>query len=217
MTLRHTLLALPLVLLAACGPAKKDETQPAPGATPAAETGAKAPVHVAIAPYAGGPLKVSNDGVGPINGSVAFDLATLKVLFPKAKVEQAFMHFGEGPAQPIITVEQDNTPLAEIGKNDEAEIAYVRVEAGDARGPKDEQLLAKWADLGFTVDQCRAGEGREINQTICVRPEAPNVSYVFGIPGYTGKAVPPEATLKAKGQLNAFIWRPAEGAVVGAG
>lgn len=217
MTLRHTLLALPLVLLAACGPAKKDETQPAPGATPAAETGAKAPVRVAIAPYAGGPLKVSNDGVGPINGSVAFDLATLKVLFPKAKVEQAFMHFGEGPAQPIITVEQDNTPLAEIGKNDEAEIAYVLVDAGDARGPKDEQLLAKWAGLGFTVDQCRAGEGREINQTICVRPEAPNVSYVFGIPGYTGKAVPPEATLKAKGQLNAFIWRPAEGAVVGAG
>lgn len=213
MTLRHTLLALPLVMLAACGPAKKDETANAP----AAETGAKAPVHVAIAPYAGGPLKISNDGVGPINGSVAFDLATLKVLFPKAKVEQAFLHFGEGPAQPIITVEQNTVPLAEIGKNDEAEIAYVRVDAGDARGPKDEQLLARWADLGFTVDQCRAGEGREINQTICVRPKAPNVSYVFGVPGYTGKAVPPEATLKAKGQLNAFIWRPAEGAVVGAG
>ncbi|PIB94486.1 DUF1131 family protein [Caulobacter sp. FWC2] len=213
MTLRHTLLALPLVLLAACGPAKKDEAATAP----AAETGAKAPVHVAIAPYVGGPLKISNDGVGPINGSVAFDLATLKVLFPKAKVDSAFLHFGEGPPQPIINVEQDNVPLAEIGKNDEAEIAYVRVEAGDARGPKDEQLLAKWADLGFAVDQCRAGEGREINQTICVRPEAPNVSYVFGVPGYTGKTVPPEATLKAKGQLNSLIWRPAEGAVVGAG
>lgn len=213
MTLRHTLLALPLALLAACGPAKKDETATAP----AADAGTKAPVHVAIAPYAGGPLKVSNDGVGPINGSVAFDLATLKVLFPKAKVEQAFLHAGEGPARPIINVEQDNTPLAEIGKTDEAEIAYVRVEAGDARGPKDEQLLAKWADLGFTVDQCRAGEGREINQTLCVRPEAPNVSYVFGVPGYTGKTVPPAPTLKAKGQLNAFIWRPAEGPVVGAG
>jgi len=213
MTLRHTLLALPLVLLAACGPAKKDEAATAP----AAETGAKAPVHVAIAPYVGGPLKVSNDGVGPINGSVAFDLATLKVLFPKAKVDSAFLHVGEGPAQPIINVEQDNVPLAEIGKNDEGEIGYVRVNAGDARGPKDEQLLAKWADLGFTVDQCRAGEGREINQTICVRPEAPNVAYVFGVPGYTGKAVPPEATLKAKGQLNEFVWRPAEGAVVGAG
>lgn len=209
MTLRHTFLALPLVLLAACGPAKKDETAAAP------ETGAKAPVHVAIAPYAGGPLKVTKDGVGPINASVAFDLATLKVLFPKAKVDQAFLHFGEGPAQPIINIEQDNVPLAEIGKTDEGEIAYVRVAAGDVRGPNDERLLAKWADLGFTVDQCRAGEGREVNQTLCVRPEAPTVSYVFGVPGYTGKAVPPEATLKAKGQLNELVWRPAEGANVG--
>ncbi|WP_454758193.1 DUF1131 family protein [Caulobacter segnis] len=211
MTLRHTFLALPLVLLAACGPAKKDETQAS--APPAADK----PVQVAIAPYAGGPLKVTKDGVGPINGTVAFDLATLKVLFPKAKVDNAFLHFGEGPPQPIINIEQDNVPLAEVGKNDEGEIAYVRVNAGDARGPKDEQLLAKWADLGFTVDQCRAGEGREVNMTICVRPEAPAVAYVFGVPGYTGKAVPPEATLKAKGQLNEFVWRPAEGAVVGAG
>ncbi|WP_454713496.1 DUF1131 family protein [Caulobacter segnis] len=211
MTLRHTFLALPLVLLAACGPAKKDETQAA--APPAADK----PVQVAIAPYSGGPLKVTKDGVGPINGTVAFDLATLKVLFPKAKVDNAFLHFGEGPPQPIINIEQDNVPLAEVGKNDEGEIAYVRVNAGDARGPKDEQLLAKWADLGFTVDQCRAGEGREVNMTICVHPEAPTVAYVFGVPGYTGKAVPPEATLKAKGQLNEFVWRPAEGAVVGAG
>jgi len=209
MTLRPIFLALPLVLLAACGPAKKDETAKAPDA------GTKAPVTIAIAPYAGGPLKVTKDGVGPINASTAFDLATLKALFPKARVDSAFLHFGQGPAQPIINVEQDNTPLAEIGKTDEGEIAYVRVNAGDARGPKDERLLAKWADLGFTVDQCRAGEGREVNQTICVRPEAPTVSYVFGVPGFTGQGVPPEAILKAKGQLNELVWRPAEGANVG--
>ncbi|HJV42991.1 DUF1131 family protein [Caulobacter sp.] len=214
MTLRHTLLALPLVLLAACGPAKKDET--ADAAKPAAQSGAKGPVAVAVTPYAGGPLNVTKDGVGPISGSTAFDLPTLKALFPKAKVEQAFLHFGEGPAQPIINVEQDNAPLLEIGKTDEGAIAYVAAAAGEVRGPKGEQLLAKWGDLGFTIDQCRAGQGREINQTICVRPEAPSVSYVFGVPGWTGPGLPSEAVLKAKGQLNALVWRPAEGAVVGA-
>lgn len=211
MTLRRTFLALPLLLLVACGPAKKAET--------AAEPGNKPPVTVAIAPYSGGPLKVTRDGVGPINGSTAFDLATIKALFPKAKVDSAFLHFSQGPPRPIINVEQDNVPLAEIGKTPEGEgsgeIAYVRVAAGDARGPKDERLLAKWSDLGFTVGQCRAGEGREVNQTICVRPEAPSVSYVFGVPGWTKGGVPPEATLKAKGQLNELVWRPAEGAAVG--
>ncbi|OYX06328.1 MAG: DUF1131 domain-containing protein [Caulobacter vibrioides] len=209
MTLRHSYLALPFVLLAACGPAKTDRA-------PTTEEAGQGATTLAVAPYTGGPLQVSNDGVGPINSAVAFDLATLKVLFPQAKVEQAFLQSGEGPAQPIINVEQDNTPLAEIGKSDEGDIAHVRVEAGDARGPKGEQLLAKWADLGFAVDQCRAGEGREINMTICVRPDAPQVSYVFGVPGWKKPGLPPEATLKAKGQLNALIWRPAEGAVVGA-
>ncbi|MDR6626666.1 DUF1131 family protein [Caulobacter segnis] len=210
MTPRHALLALPLVLLVACGPAKKDET------ANAAKPTDKAPVAVAVTPYAGGPLTVGKDGVGPIGGATAFDLPTLKALFPKAKVEQAFLHFGEGPPQPIINVEQDNTPVLEIGKTDEGAIAYVAATGGDVRGPKGEQLLAKWADLGFTVDQCRAGKGREVNQVICVRPEATTVSYVFGVPGWTQGGVPPEAVLKAKGQLNALVWRPAEGAAVGA-
>lgn len=204
---RQALLIPLLALLAACGPAKQSQD--------ASKSEAKAPVAVAVAPYAGGPLAMTKDGVGPISGATAFDLPTLKALFPKAKVEQAFLHFSQGPAQPIITVEQDSVPLAEIGKTDEGEIAYVRVAAGDARGPKDERLLAKWADLGFTADQCRAGDGREINAVICVRPEAPTVSYVFGVPGWTQGGVPPEATLKGKAQLNELIWRPAEGANVG--
>ena len=211
MTFRPALLALPLLLLAACGQGEK--TPAAHDASPS-EAAPKGPVRVAVAPYTGGVLKITKDGVGPINGATAFDLATLKVLFPKAKVEQAFLHFGEGPAQPIINVEQDKVPLLEIGKTDEGEIAYVRAAAGDVRGPKDEALLAKWRDLGFTLDQCRAGEGREVNQTICVRPEAPTVSYVFGVPGYTGKGLQSEAALKAKGQLNELVWRPAEGANV---
>jgi hypothetical protein len=214
---RHTLLALPLLLLAACGPGRKEQAAAPDAGAP--QAGAKGPVRVAIAPYAGGVLKITKGGVGPISGSTAFDLPTLKVLFPKAKVQQAFLHLGEGPAQPIINVEQDKVPLLEIGKTPESEggsdeIAYVRAAAGEVRGPKGEPLLAKWRDLGFTRDQCRAGEGREINQTICVRPETPTVSYVFGVPGYVGKGLPSEAVLKAKGQLNELVWRPAEGANV---
>ncbi len=213
MTLRHTLLALPLVMLAACGPAKKDEASaPAPEA---AET--KTPATVAVTPYAGGPLKVTQDGVGPITAATAFDIPTIQALFPKAKVEQAFIHFGQGPALPIINVEQDNVPLLEIGKGEEGAIGYIRAASDPVAGPRDEKLLAKWDAVGFTADQCRAGEGREINAVICVRADAPTVSYVFGVPGWTKGGVPPEATLKAKAQLNELHWRPAEGAVVGAG
>lgn len=213
MTLRHTFLALPLILLAACGPAKKNETAAAPPAAVSPED--KGSVQLSITPYLGGPLKITKDGVGPITTATAFDLATIKALFPKAKVESAFMHFGPGPAEPIINVEQDNVPLLMIGKTEDGEIAYVRAAAGDIRGPKDEQLLAKWNDLGLTLDSCRLGTGREVGATICVRPEAPTVLYMIGVPGWNKPALPSETALKAKGQLNELIWRPSEGAVVG--
>ncbi len=36
------------------------------------------------------------------------------------------------------------------------------------------------------------------------------MSYVFGVPGWAQGGLPPVETLKAKGQLNEFVWRPAE-------
>ena len=212
MTQRLALIAAPLLLLlAACGPAKQADT-PAPGA----EAPTSGPVAIAVKPYVGGPLRVRADGVGPITEATAYDAPTITALFPKAVVKSAFIHAGEGPPGPIITVEQDNVPLLEIGKDSEGGIGEIRLAGGPVEGPKGEALLAKWADLGFDITQCRAGSGRTVNQTVCVRPEAPTVSYVFGVPGWTGGGLPSVEVLKAKGQLNEFVWRPAEKAAIGA-
>lgn len=210
MTQRLALIAAPLLLLAACGPAKQDTK------APSTDVPASGPVAVAVTPYVGGPLHVRADGVGPITEATAYDEPTIKALFPKAVVKSAFIHAGEGPPGPIITVEQDNVPLLEIGKGEEGGIREIRLAGGPVEGPKGEALLGKWADLGFDITQCRAGSGRTVNQTVCVRPEAPTVSYVFGVPGWTKSVLPPVETLKAKGQLNEFVWRPAEKAAVGA-
>ena len=213
MTQRLALIAAPLLLLAACGPAKQADTAAPP---PSAETPKSGPVRIAIVPYVGGPLEIRADGVGPITGATAFDLPTIKALFPKAVVKAAFIHTGEGPPGPIITVDQDNVPLMEIGKGADGGIGEIRLAGGPVQGPKGETLLGKWADLSFDIAQCRAGEGRTVNQTVCVRPEAPTVAYVFGVPGWTKGVLPPVETLKAKGQLNEFVWRPADNAAVGA-
>lgn len=213
MTQRLALIAAPLLLFAACGPADKKTEAAAP---PAAEAPKSGPVTVAVTPYTGGPLRIHVDGVGPLTGATAFDEATIKALFPQAVVKSAFIHVGEGPPGPIITVEQDNVPLLEIGKGAEGGVGEIRLAGGDVRGPKDEVLLTKWNELGFDIAQCRAGQGRTVNQTVCVRPEAPTVAYVFGVPGWTRRSLPPIDVLREKGQLNEFVWRPAEQAVVGA-
>lgn len=215
MTQRLALIALPFLLLAACGPVEKkaDEAGTAP---PPAEPGKSGSVAVMVKPYTEGPLTVRAEGVGPINASTAFDLPTIKVLFPKAVVAQAFLHFGTGPAQPIINVEQNQIPLMEIAKGEDGDLGSIRLEGGDVRGPKDETLLTQWSALGLDIKTCRAGEGRDVNGIICVRPEAPNVQYLIGVPGWTRGGLPPVETLNAKGQLNGFVWRPTEVAAVGA-
>jgi hypothetical protein len=214
MTQRHALIALPFLLIAACGPVEKkaDEAGTAPPPAQAAESGS---VAVAVTPYVDGPLQVRADGVGPVGATTAFDLPTLKALFPKAVVKQAFLHFGAGPAQPVINVEQNQIPMMEIAKGEDGGLGVIRLEGGDVRGLRDETLLTKWSALDLDIAHCRAGEGRDVNGVICVRPEAPNVSYLIGVPGWTKGGLPPVETLKAKGQLNGFSWRPAEGAAVG--
>ena len=212
---RLALIALPFLLLAACGPVEKKADE-AGNAPPPVEPGKSGSVAVMVKPYTEGPLAVRAEGVGPINAATAFDLPTIKVLFPKAVVEQAFLHFGAGPAQPIINVEQNQIPLMEISKGEDGDLGAIRLEGGDVRGPRDETLLTKWSALGLDIKTCRAGEGRDVNGVICVRPEAPNVQYLIGVPGWTRGGLPPVETLNAKGQLNGFVWRPTEVAAVGA-
>lgn len=208
------ILLLPILLLAACGPVEKkaDEAGAAP---PPAANGQGVSVAVAVTPYAGGPLSVSAQGVGPITSATAFDAATLAALFPRAVVKSAFLHSGPGPAAPIITVEQNQVPLMEISRSEDGELGAIRLEGGDVRGPRGESLLTKWSELGLDLAHCRTGEGRDINTVVCARPEAPNVSYLIGMPGGTQGRLPTVEILNAKGQLNGLVWRPVEGAAVG--
>lgn len=216
MTQRHALIALPFLLLAACGPVEKKADEAGTAPPPAEPSKSASSVAVTVKPYTEGPLTVRAEGVGPITAATAFDLPTLKALFPKAVVEQAFLHFGSGPAQPIINVEQNQIPLMEISKSEDGDLGAIRLEGGDVRGPKDETLLTKFSSLALDIKTCRAGEGRDVNGVICVRPEAPNVQYLIGVPGWTKGGLPPAETLNAKGQLNGFVWRPTEVAAVGA-
>ena len=211
---RLALFALSVLLLAACGPAerKADEAGTSPPPTAPGHAGS---VAVAVTPYVDGPLAVRAEGIGPITSATAFDAPTLTALFPKAVVKSAFLHSGPGPAQPIITVEQNQVPLMEISKSEDGGLGAIRLEGGDVRGPRDETLLTQWSALGLDIANCRAGAGRDINAVICARPEAPNVAYLIGVPGWTQGGLPPLATLAAKGQLNGFVWRPVEGPAVG--
>lgn len=214
MTQRFLLIAAPLALLAACGPAEKPA---APAAGPAQVTDAAdpgrptAPV-ARFTPYEGGPLALDEYAVGPIAAQTPFTLEAIQARFPKARVKNAFLH-GAGEAKtPIITVDQDGTGVLEVsGDPSTGMVGEIRVAGGPAAGPRGEALLMKWSAADMDLPRCRMGQGRDRYGVICTQPGEPVLRYVFGVPGWTKDELPPADVLAAKAFLREFVWKSGAG------
>ena len=209
---RRLILAAPLLILAACGPADKPagSKTAAPATAPAPAMATRKDASGAVdrfTPYVGGPLMLDEFSVGPVMAQTDFSLDAIKPRFPKAVVKSAFLHQGSGEATPIITVEQGGGLVEIQGNPGTTKVGDIRVSGGAPKGPRGETLGMKWADAGMDYPRCWAGKDRDVHAVICTQPGEPVLRYVFGVPGWTQEAMPPEATLRDKAVLREFLWR----------
>lgn len=201
---------LALALLAACGePATPPPPADAPVVRPPPPVTATPVVAPAAEPWTTGELKITPGGVGPLSAATPLERDAVLALFPEARVEPSFLHFGE-QTWPQVTVEQgDALGLAIIEpRPGERE---VRVTAGQAVGPNGETLMAKWPDAGFELAHCEAGQGRDVNAVVCRRPDLPQIAYVFAVPGWTQPTMPPPETLARTAFIREIVWTPPAG------
>lgn len=208
---RRLILAVPLLVLAACGPADKPAGSKAAApatAPPAMVTRKDASGAVdRFTPHGGGQLMLDEFSVGPVMAQTDFSLDAIGPRFPKAVVKTAFLHQGPGEPTPIITVEQDGGVLEIQGNPGTTKVGDIRVSGGAPKGPRGETLGMKWADAGMDYPRCWAGKDRDLHAVVCTQPGEPVLRYVFGVPGWTQEAMPPEATLRDKAVLREFLWR----------
>uniref|UniRef100_B0T150 DUF1131 domain-containing protein n=1 Tax=Caulobacter sp. (strain K31) TaxID=366602 RepID=B0T150_CAUSK len=210
--IRRLIFAAPLLALAACGPVDK----PAASKAGASAT-ASAPVVVTrqdasgaadrFTPYVGGPLILDEFSVGPVMAQTDFVLAAIQPRFPKAAVKTAFLHQGPGEPTPIITVEQGGGVIEIQGNPGTTKVGDIRITGGTPKGPRGETLGMKWANADLDYPRCWMGKDRDLHAVICTQPGEPVLRYVFGVPGWTQDAMPPEAVLRDKAFLREFIWR----------
>lgn len=203
-----------LLTLTACGePATPPPAADAPVERPVPPvTAPVAPPAPPAEPWTSGELRITPGGVGPLSAATPFERAAVVALFPQARVEPGFMHF-EDSTWPQIAVEQGDALGLTILEPKPGH-REIRVAGGQAVGPNGETLMAKWPDTGFEIGQCAAGEGRDVNALVCRRPNATQIAYVFGVPGWTTGGVPPAATLAEKAFIREIIWTPPVGVVV---
>ena len=209
------ILAAPLLVLAACGPADKPPASNPDDARASAIAPSLSPGLVRpdgsvdyFTPYEGGPLALDEFSVGPLMAQTEFSMDAIKPRFPKAKVEGVFMR-NEGARSTLmgVTVEQDGGLLEIQGNPGTTKVGDIRITGGTPKGPRGETLGLKWADSDMDYPRCWMGKDRDVHAVICTQPGEPALRYIFGVPGWTQDALPSEAVLREKATLREFLWR----------
>lgn len=202
---RAVLLSALAVLLAACEP----QVEPA-DAPPGTDPEAKAAKIGAGTVHRGGPLTIQAGGVGPILPATGWSEETIKALFPDMEVSTRTVTYAEN-SEPFIVLFDPvaKTDVLWIQRDYQNRVAGVTALGGDVRGPTGEKLLARYADLRVDPALCSySAEGLLAYALRCAHPTVTNVTYVFGIPGWTGEAPPPPAVLREKAFLRQINWSP---------
>jgi len=189
MRLPLALIAVPLALLAACGPADK----PAPPASvPAAAPSVPATPLLALDEYA----------VGPIMAQTPFKAEAIQALFPNDRVAM------EGSA--IAVARDDVTMLKILGEPGLTTVGEIHIAGRSATGPRGEVFGMPWPRLDVPPKRCWMGQDAYRHAVICTQPGESVLRYVFEVPGWTTDALPPTEVL-AKATLRDFIWKSGAG------
>jgi hypothetical protein len=210
---RFSILAAPILALAACGP--QGGTDADKVARPAASAPAVVTRQTAdgaidrFTPYEGGPLALDEFSVGPIMTQTEFSLDAMKQRFPKAKVEALNMR--KDPYAPVfmlgVRVTQGDGVIEIRGNPGTRTVGDIRITGGTPKGPRGETLGLKWADADMDYPRCWMGKDRDAHAVICTQPGEPVLRYIFAVPGWTQEAMPSEAVLRERAVLREFLWR----------
>jgi hypothetical protein len=192
MSVRITLIAGSLALLAACGPSEKPVE---PASAPAAAAPAPATDLLALDEYA----------VGPIMAQTPFKAETIQALFPKDKVASTASS---------ITVSRDGATMLDIqGEPGLTTVGEIRIAGRSATGPRGEGLGMKWPLLDVPLKRCWMGKDAYRHAVICAQPGEPVLRYVFEVPGWTEDQLP-STDILAGATLSGFIWKSGAGGYV---
>ena len=138
---------------------------------------ARPPKPEAPAPRTDG-LLVAPGAIGPATTTTPFEVAALKRLFPGADVRAGTVS-EEGFDTPVIFVTGPGDLKIEF-QGDGGTLDRAFITGAAARGLKDETIGLRMSASGFGPDDCIEGAERFGDATICRRPDAPQLGYVFG-------------------------------------
>ena len=151
---------------------------------------------------------LSENGVGPINGTSSFNMHQMTLAFNDFNVIEE-VNFHQGSPYPVIRVSDGVKTLLIINPDASRQnIFSIIIEDNLVKNSLGHRLGTPYADI-YTEGkktECQLGAEDMSGKMICYAPEHANILYVFNGKSNNGKA--PTADVLQGWALESIIWRP---------
>ncbi len=157
-------------------------------------------------------LMITDQGIGPVNASMPFNMHKVTVAFPEFSVVEQ-LNFQEGKSYPVISVSKGAHLLFTINPTADLKSIYsVVVEDNIISNSLNHRIGTLFSDI-YTRDKpnpptCQPGSEELSGKVLCLPFGSTNMLYLFaGKWDGPSAELPPEKVMKGWA-LDAIIWKP---------
>lgn len=156
-------------------------------------------------------LRITTAGVPGLPPDTAFSKKAIESLEPGYVVSPVTMATEQSESVAALALFRDGLQVLQVLPGQGGRIGAVHGVSESLTGPNGERIGMTFRETRMDRSSCREGQGNWLAMPICTARGAPNVTFVFAIPGYiSAGGLPDDATL-ASATLQRIIWVPQVG------
>ncbi|WP_237154898.1 DUF1131 family protein [Oryzibacter oryziterrae] len=153
-------------------------------------------------------MSFSAAGVPGLAAGTPYSAKAIQASMPGFEATPVTMATESSESVSALALFQDGLQVMQVLPGSNGQIGAIHGVSERLAGPNGERIGMSFREARMSRSDCREGQGNWLGMAICKARNAPNVSFVFSVPGYiSSSGLPDDATL-ATATLQRMIWVP---------
>lgn len=151
-------------------------------------------------------LHFTSAGIDTLGPATAYSTKAIEAAMPGYQVSSVTMATESSESVSALAIFKDGLQMLQVVPGQGGHIAAIHGVSERIAGPNGERIGMSFREARMSRADCREGRGNWLGMAICRAHNAPNVSFVFSVPGYIStEGLPDDATLSTA-TLQRMIW-----------
>ncbi|SCM75603.1 conserved exported hypothetical protein [uncultured Pleomorphomonas sp.] len=156
-------------------------------------------------------FRITAAGVPGLPPGTAFSKKAIEALEPGYVVSSVTMATEQSESVAALALFREGLQVLQVLPGPGGKIGAVHGVSESLVGPNGERIGMTFRETRVDRAACREGQGNWLGMPICTARGAPNVTFVFAIPGYISAGSLPDDVTLAGATLQRIIWVPPVG------